>query len=48
MVAALAAIAATALSAVTYRRFEFPFIARRAPRAAPALEPAIAHAARRP
>jgi peptidoglycan/LPS O-acetylase OafA/YrhL len=48
LVAALAAIATTAISAITYRRVEYPFIARRAPRAAPALEPAIAHAARRP
>ena len=47
MVAALAAIVTTALSAVTYRRVEYPFIASRAPRAVPALEPAIAHAARR-
>ncbi|HEX4332402.1 MAG TPA: acyltransferase [Usitatibacter sp.] len=49
MVAALAATAATALSAITYRRVEYPFIASRAPRAVAAFEPiAAAPAARLP
>ena len=49
LVAALAATAATAISAITYRRIEYPFIARRAPRAVAAFEPAAAvPAARRP
>ena len=49
MVAALAATAATALSAITYRRIEYPFIASRVPRAVAAFEPAsVATAARIP
>ena len=44
MVAALAATAATAISAVTYRRIEYPFIASRVARGAAAFEPAPAAA----
>jgi peptidoglycan/LPS O-acetylase OafA/YrhL len=47
MVAALAAIATTAISAVTYRRVEHPFIASRVPRAMPGLE-AVGVVARQP
>ena len=47
MVAALAATAATALSAITYRRIEYPFIASRVPRAVAAFEPASAATAAR-
>ncbi|HEX3063490.1 MAG TPA: acyltransferase [Usitatibacter sp.] len=47
MVAALAATAATAISAVTYRRIEYPFIASRVPRAVPVLEAAGAAAGAR-
>lgn len=49
MAAALAAAAATAISAITYRRIEYPFIASRVPRAAAAFAPAAAApAARQP
>jgi len=47
LVAALVAAATTALSAITYRRIEYPFIASRVPRAVAAFEPAPAAPAAR-
>lgn len=47
LVAALAATAATAISAITYRRIEYPFIASRVARGAAAFEPVPAAPAAR-